>query len=134
MSVAAAVPVHAPWVIIVASALPFILTGVVKSRGFSLRDNREPRAWQARLEGWQQRGHWAAQNAFETLPIFIAAVLLAALAAPTSPVAPVAAWAYVGCRVAYSVAYLAGLASLRSLVWIASMAAVVALFGVALTA
>jgi uncharacterized MAPEG superfamily protein len=132
MQVIAQVPAYAPWAILVASVLPFVMAGVSKSRGFTMRDNAQTRAWQAQLTGYQQRALWAMQNAFETLPIFIGAVILAAMAAPHSKIAPIAAWAYVGLRVVDSAAYVADKASLRSLVWVASMAAIVTLFGVAI--
>jgi uncharacterized MAPEG superfamily protein len=132
MQVIAQVPAYAPWAILVASVLPFVMAGVSKSRGFTMRDNAQTRAWQAQVTGYQQRALWAMQNAFETLPIFIGAVILAAMAAPHSKIAPIAAWAYVGLRVVYSAAYVADKASLRSLVWVASMAAIVTLFGVAI--
>ncbi len=132
MQVIAQVPAYAPWAILVASVLPFVMAGVSKSKGFTMRDNSQTRVWQAQLTGHRQRAVWAMQNAFETLPIFIGAVILAAMAAPHSKIAPIAAWTYVGLRIAYSAAYLADKASLRSLLWIASMAVIVTLFGVAI--
>ena len=78
------------------------------------------------------RSPWAQQNAFETLPIFIGAVILAHLFAPASVVAAVAAWTYPVLRIAYSVLYVTDRARTRSVAWLVSMAAVLALFGTAL--
>ncbi len=123
---------HVVLPIVVASAIPFALTSAIKLRGFSRRDNHQTRLWQAQLEGWQQRANWAQQNAFETLPIFIGAVILAHLFAPGSVVAAVAAWTYPVLRIAYSVLFVTDHARTRSVVWLVSMAAVLALFGTAL--
>lgn len=126
--------VHVVLPVMLASILPFVVTGIAKVRGgFSKRDNHETRAWQAKLQGWQQRATWAQQNAFETLPIFIGAAILAYIAAPGSLVATVAAWSYPAFRIAYSYFYIKDMASARSLVWLLSMFATVALFIVALT-
>jgi uncharacterized MAPEG superfamily protein len=116
----------------IAAILPFALTLSAKAKVFTLRDNHETRAWQGRLTGWRQRAHWAQLNAFESFPIFAAAAIVAYLAAPTSTTTTVAAWAYPATRVAYSFAFVADLASLRSLVWFASMACIVVLFLVGL--
>jgi uncharacterized MAPEG superfamily protein len=69
--------------ILVACLLPIACAGIAKSKGFGKPrreggfDNRNPRQWLASLQGWQARANAAQQNSFETLPIFIAGVLVA---------------------------------------------------------
>ena len=118
--------------IAVVGAMPYILTALSKSKGFTSAENERTRAWQAELKGWRQRAYWAHQNAFEALPMFAAAAILAYLAKPESHLAAIAAWSFVGLRVAYAACYLANTGRLRSFVWLTSQAAVVVLLLVAL--
>lgn len=124
--------VHLVLPLMIAGAMPFILTLTAKAGRFRARDNHETRAWQAQLTGWRQRAHWAHQNAFEAFPLFAAAAIVAHVAAPGSSTAAAAAWGFVAARVAYSACYIADLAALRSVVWFASLGCVVALFATAL--
>ena len=123
---------HVVLPILVASVIPFALTSAIKLRGFSREENHRTRLWQAQLQGWQQRANWAQQNAFETLPIFTGAVILAHLFAPGSVVAAIAAWIYPVLRIVYSVLYITDRARPRSVVWLVSLGAILALFGAAL--
>ena len=80
------------------------------------------------MQGWQARANAAQQNSFEALPIFIAGVLIAQqLHAPQTHVDNVAL-VFVAARLGYIGAYLADLAALRSTLWVAGLAACVALF------
>ena len=59
---------------------PFVLSslgGYFRMRQFGTLDNKHPRAQQARLEGVGARVLAAQQNAWEALPVFSAAVLVA---------------------------------------------------------
>ena len=60
--------------------------------------------------------------------LFAAAVLAAHQGAPQSTLAPIASWGFVVARVAYAACYLADLAALRSLVWMAGVGCCIALF------
>lgn len=112
--------------VLAAALLPYVFTGIAKwSTDF---DNRAPREYLSRLSGYRQRAHWVQLNAFETFPVFAAAVIIAQQrGAPQSRVDALAL-AFVAARAAYGALYLADLATLRSIVWIASMGLVVALF------
>jgi len=123
---------HVTVPLLITGAMPFVLTAIAKAGAFSPRDNRETRNWQANLTGWRQRAHWAHQNSFEAFPLFAAALLTSHMAAPQSGTAVWAAWGFVAARVAYAACYLADLAALRSLVWFAGIACVIALFGTTL--
>lgn len=123
---------HVVLPILIAATLPFAATLSAKLGKLTPRDNLGPRAWQEKLDGWRQRATWAHQNAFETFPMFAAATILAHLGAPGSETAVIAAYAYPLFRVLYTAAFVANQGALRSLMWFASMAAVVTLFVVAL--
>ncbi len=112
--------------VLAAALLPYVFTGIAKwSPDF---DNRAPREYLSRLGGYRQRAHWVQLNAFETFPVFAAGVLIAHQTGAPQARVDALALAFVGARVLYGVCYLADLATLRSLVWIASMALAVALF------
>ncbi|HUP98394.1 MAG TPA: MAPEG family protein [Usitatibacter sp.] len=114
------------WCVLVAALLPYATVAVAKyDRSY---DNRSPRDWEARLEGRGRRAVFAHQNHFEAFAPFAAAVIIAHLArAPQLPV-DVLAGAFVLARVAYTWAYLANRHYLRSLLWTAGFACVIALF------
>ena len=118
--------------VLVVGVLPFVLTAISKSKGFTMKENEHTRLWQAQLSGWQQRAHWAHQNAFETFPLFAVLAILAYMANPASPVAPIAAWTFVALRVAHGACYIAGAGRLRSTAWMASQCAQIALVLVAM--
>ena len=124
----------ANYCILVACLLPFVCTVLAKSRGIGKPrreggyDNRNPRQWLARLEGWQARANAAQQNSFEALPIFIAGVLVAQqMQAPQGKVDGLALL-FVAARLAYIGAYVGDRAALRSFVWGVGLAASIALF------
>jgi uncharacterized MAPEG superfamily protein len=112
--------------VLIAALLPYAFTGIAKASGSF--DNRAPREYLSRLSGYRQRAHWVQLNAFETFPVFAAGVLVAHQAGAPQGRIDALALAFVAARVVYGVCYLADLATLRSLVWIASMGIVVALF------
>lgn len=120
--------------ILLACILPIACAGLAKSRGFGKPvreggfDNRHPREWLARLEGWQARAHAAQLNSFEALPVFIAGLLIAQrLNAPQTTVDGLAI-AFVLLRVGFIAAYVANRPNLRSLLWVAALGCCVALF------
>ena len=64
----------------------------------------------------------AQDNLFETLPLFIAAVLIAHVADRNSALTALGSQIYLACRVVYVPLYAFGVPVLRSLVWIGSAA------------
>jgi uncharacterized MAPEG superfamily protein len=117
------------WCVLAAALLPYIWTIAAKAGpGF---DNTAPRIYLDRLTGWRQRATWAQLNAFEALPPFIAAVLIAhQLHAPQERV-DLLALVFVGLRLAHGLAYIANLATLRSLLWTGGIGCVIGLFVIA---
>ena len=116
------------WMILAAAVLPYLCTAAAKFGG-SGYDNAAPRAFLSHLTGWRARADAAQRNAFEAFPPFAAAVLAAQFAhAPQGRVDTLAA-AFVGIRVAYSLAYVAGIPWLRTLLFGLGFLMVVLLFG-----
>ena len=120
--------------VLIACLLPIVCAGIAKSPGFGKPrreggfDNRNPRAWMAGLEGWQARANAAQQNSFETLPVFIAGVVLAQQAGADQALVDGLAIAFIVLRAGYIAAYLRDVATFRSLLWAAAMACCVGLF------
>lgn len=117
------------WCVLVAIFLPYLWTYVAKfTTGFRPRDNHNPREYLQKLEGPAKRAVWAEQNTFESVPGFMAAVIIAHLAhAPQGRIDAIAV-TYVVLRLVYGLLYMADKALLRSLVWAASLACIVGLF------
>ncbi len=123
----------ANWTILAACVLPVLTVGLAKaSRAGQPRskggyDNANPREWLAKQTGFQARANAAQQNGFEALPLFIAAVILAQQAGGPQDRIDMLALAFLAARVVYVGMYLANLATLRSLVWIAALGINIAL-------
>lgn len=113
--------------LLAAGLMPFVLTAIAKLSGTRF-DNRDPRAWQARLSGLPQRAHAAHLNSFEAFPLFAVGVLLCLQQqVATEQVLPWAL-AFVALRVGFGVCYLAGWAMLRSVVWLLAILCAVRLY------
>lgn len=114
---------------LVACLLPFVWTIVGKLMGgFRDRDNADPRAFWARSTGLASRANAAQANSFETLPMFLAAVIVAMQFFVPQQVINGIAWLYVLLRVAYGLAYLKNWALLRSVIWALSLGCILMLF------
>lgn len=119
------------WCVLVAIVLPYLGTATAKflGPGYGPRANQDPRAFLGTLESWRKRAHNAQLNGFEVTPAFAAAVIIAHQAggAEQSSLDHLA-MGFVASRLLYFVCYLADWGPLRSLVWFAGMALIVALF------
>ncbi|SUD92181.1 MAPEG family protein [Psychrobacter phenylpyruvicus] len=117
------------WTMIIASALPFLLAMLAKALGgFSMADNSHPREVVAKFSGRAARAHAAQQNSFESLPIFLASVIVAMLFFVPQIVVNYLAVMYVALRLIYAIAYIVNLPTLRSIIWALSMACCFMLF------
>lgn len=117
------------WAMLIAGLLPFGWAIVAKILGgFKAKDNLNPRAFLANLEGLPARANAVQANSFESLPLFLAGVLLAVYCFVPQVIINGYAWAYVGLRILFGLAYLANLAILRSIIWGLSMVCVLMLF------
>ncbi len=119
--------------VLVAALLPIVCAGLAKWQGFGKSrrsggyDNDHPREWLARLTDWPARANAAQANSFEALPFFIGAVVIAHQLAAPQTLVDILAVLFVTLRVIYIAMYVAGLASVRSLVWLAALATNVAI-------
>lgn len=126
-------PKMAVILVAVACLLPYVWTIIAKtSAGFRPSDNQNPRAFLAKTTGLSARANAAQENSFEGLPFFVAGVLLAMYCFVPQVIINALAFLYVLLRLAYGGAYLANLASLRSVLWFLSMACVAMLFWLSL--
>jgi len=107
--------------------MPFLFTGIAKFSG-GRYNNYSPREFLEKQEGFRKRAHWAQLNSFEAFPMFAAAVIIAHLTGAEQDYINTLAIAFIGIRIVYGAMYLANLAALRTLVWSAGLACVIALF------
>jgi uncharacterized MAPEG superfamily protein len=117
----------AHWCVLIAALLPFACTWLAKWPGLGKPrrdggfDNREPRAWLARQNGWQARANAAQANSFEALPFFIGAVIIAHQLGAAQTKLDILALLFVTLRVIYVSMYVAGLPTVRSAIWGAAL-------------
>jgi uncharacterized MAPEG superfamily protein len=117
------------WCVLVAGILPYLATLIAKSgQGF---DNRDPRSWLAKQEGFRKRANAAQLNGFEAFPFFAAAVIIAHVLNGPQSLVNTLALLFIAARVLHLICYLANQATLRSLVWLVGFGSVIAIFVVA---
>jgi uncharacterized MAPEG superfamily protein len=125
--------------VLVAAVLPVVTMGLAKfsTAGKKVReggyDNRNPRDWAARQEGWKARAAAAQHNGFEALPLFVFAVLAAQQAGLDQGRTDTLAIAFIVARLVYIAIYLANQGALRSLVWAVGLGITIAIFAPTLT-
>jgi uncharacterized MAPEG superfamily protein len=114
------------WCVLAAGVLPLLTVAMAKARGGC--DNSDPRSWLERQSGFRKRADFAHRNHFEAFPFFAAAVIIAQqMHAPQARI-DVLAVGFIAARVAFTLLYLADLATLRSVAWAAGYACVIGLF------
>ena len=66
------------YLILIACLMPYVFTIIAKiAAGFNVKDNQNPREFLAKSTGLAARANAAQQNSFESLPLFIASILIA---------------------------------------------------------
>ena len=113
--------------VLIAAFLPILFTGVAKFSGKGFNNN-SVRDFQSSLTGMRQRAHWAHLNSFEAFPPFAAAVVIAHLAHGANQTVNQLAIAFIVLRLVYGALYIADLASMRSVVWLAAVGCWVAMY------
>jgi len=116
------------WCVLAVILLPYVWFGVFSARVGSARDNNNPRAVLATVEGPAQRALGAHLNSFETAIGFVAAVIIAELAHAPQDRIDLLAEIYVAARVLYGIFYLAGFGALRSLAFFVGLLCTIGLF------
>ena len=111
------------WCVLIAALLPIVCAGIAKSGKFNIPrrdggfDNDNPRAWLARQSDWRGRANAAQANSFEALPFFIGAVIIAHQLGAHQARLDLMAFLFVFLRMLYIMMYIAGLSTVRSIVW-----------------
>lgn len=121
----------ANWCVFAAILMPYVCFGIARNRARALRDNRNPRDFPNRIQGLPKRAWDAHLNAFESLPGFAAAVIIAQLARAPQIWVDALAVMWVLVRAAYVAFYLTDRSTLRTSAQFASLACVLGLFVVA---
>jgi uncharacterized MAPEG superfamily protein len=115
------------WCVLFMGVFPYVATGIAK-KGFEDYDNGMPRQWLAKQTGFRARANAAQANLFESLPFFFAAVIIASIANTPQNRVDLLAIGFVVARIAYLICYVANWPSTRSVVWLAGLACVIAIF------
>jgi uncharacterized MAPEG superfamily protein len=117
------------WCVFIAILMPVFFTGLAKfTGGFRPKDNHAPRAYLDKLSGWRQRSNWAQQNTFESIPGFMAAVIIAHQMGGNQENIDMLAISYIIIRIVYGVLYIADIALIRTLAWALGVACILGLF------
>jgi uncharacterized MAPEG superfamily protein len=113
------------WTLVLA-VVQILLFDIARTRQYGIKWNTGPRdETMPPLSPQAERLHRAQANLFETLPLFIAAVLIAQLAGRDNNITAMGAQIYFWGRVAYVPLYAFGVRQVRSLVWLVSTAGLV---------
>jgi uncharacterized MAPEG superfamily protein len=116
------------WCVLLAALLPIVCAGIAKAGTFSKPrreggyDNELPRDWLARQTDWRARANAAQANSFEALPFFIGAVIIAHQLGAAQFRVDVLAFVYIVLRLLYIMMYVAGMATVRSIIWSLALA------------
>jgi uncharacterized MAPEG superfamily protein len=105
------------WCVLMAALLPYLATTLAKAGG-ERYNNRDPRAWLDRQEGFRLRAHNAQLNSFEAFPFFAAAVIVAQMLHAAQERIDALAIIFVAARIAYIVCYVADWHWVRSITWL----------------
>lgn len=115
------------WCILIAALLPYAWVSIAKASG-QRYNNRDPRGWLSKQDNPRTaRANGAQLNAFEAFPAFTASVLMAQFTGIDPTRVGLLAMAFVAFRILHGVFYLSGHHYVRSLVWFAGFACVIAL-------
>lgn len=115
------------WCVLIAAFLPWITVGIAKF-GSERYNNRYPRAWLDKQQGFRARAAAAQSNGFEAFPFFAAAVIVAHLTQAPQPRVDLLAAGFITARLVYIVCYLADWHWARSIVWFIGVIICVAIF------
>ena len=115
------------WCVLIAAVIPLIAIGIAKVGG-ERYNNRHPRVWLDKQQGYRARAAAAQSNSFEAFPFFAAAVIIAHLTNAPQGRLDLLAIVFVVARIVYVVCYLADWHWARSFVWTIGFVACVAIF------
>jgi uncharacterized MAPEG superfamily protein len=115
------------WCLLIAGWLPIVCAGISKW-GAADYDNRHPREWLAKQEGYRRRANAAQQNSWEAFLWFGVAVLMAMVRQADPGWIDSLAMIFIASRVLYIAFYLLDWSSLRTLAWLAGFFTSITIF------
>ncbi len=115
------------WCVLVAALMPYVATAIAKVGG-ERYNNRHPRIWLDKQQGFRGRANAAQANSFEAFPFFAAAVIVATLSNGPQDRIDLLAIGFIAARAAYIVCYLADWHWVRSAVWLVGWLATLMIF------
>lgn len=113
------------WCVLVAALMPLALAAYARSGS---RDNNHPRDAVKTLPAAKRRAYAAHQNAFESFPIFAAAVIIALTLGASVSTVNILASLYIMLRGVYAVLYINDAATARSATYTAALLVNIAIF------
>jgi uncharacterized MAPEG superfamily protein len=120
--------------IFLAAIMPIVCAGIAKAGSFKTHprdggfDNRNPRDWLAKQEGYRKWANAAQANCWEALPFFAAAVIVNHMLGGAGVLANALAVAFIVLRSAFVYLYVTGKQGVRSIAWTAALAVNIAIF------
>ena len=120
--------------ILLAAILPIVCAGLAKGRDMNVShkdggyDNRNPRDWLAKQQGFKRWAQAAQENSWEALPFFAAAVIVSHMLGVIGWLPNALAVAFIVLRVVYIWLYVTAQQRARSLVWSAAFFVNIAIF------
>ncbi len=105
------------WCLMIAGWLPIVCAGIAKW-GASDYDNRQPREWLEKQEGYRKRANAAQQNSWEAFLWFGIAVVVAMITKAEQSWLDSLAMIFVASRIAFIGFYVANWSTARSLAWL----------------
>ena len=115
------------WCVLITALIPLVAIGIAKAGG-ERYNNRHPRVWLDKQQGYRARAAAAESNSFEAFPFFAAAVIIAHLTSAPQGRLDLLAIVFVVARIVYVVCYLVDWHWARSLVWTISFVTCVVIF------
>jgi uncharacterized MAPEG superfamily protein len=115
------------WCVFGAGLLPYLATTLAKAGG-ERYNNRDPREWLERQQGFRRRADNAQRNGFEAFPFFAAAVIVAQLVGAPQDRVDALALIFIVARVVYTICYVADWHWVRSIAWLIGWICTVTLF------
>jgi len=109
----------------VAQLLVFLAGAPAQANLIQLAGNRDPIP---EFSGWVGRAQRAHRNMLESLPLFIALILVAHIASPGNATVLLGAQLFFWARLVYAVIYVAGIPWLRTVTWLVSIIGLVLIF------
>ncbi|MBU3723967.1 MAG: hypothetical protein FGM18_00460 [Burkholderiaceae bacterium] len=117
----------AMWCLMITGLMPIVCAGISKW-GASDYDNRAPREWLARQEGFRRRANAAQANCWEAFIWFGIAMTMAMFNKADPGKLDSLAIFFVVARILYVAFYVADKSSLRSLAWLAGLITTLTVF------